>query len=81
LIESTETLSLKLTQPTGGATIGSPGKGISTTTTATQRFVYNTSTGDLFFDADGNQGTFGAIQVANLSNKASLRADSFSIGS
>jgi Ca2+-binding RTX toxin-like protein len=56
------------------------GRGISTATTASQRFIYNTTTGGLFFDADGNQTAFGAIQVATLSNKASLRADSFSIG-
>jgi YD repeat-containing protein len=56
------------------------GLGISSTATANQRFAYNTSTGALFFDADGNQGAFGAVQIATLTNKAVLRADSFSVG-
>ncbi|MBN3942352.1 calcium-binding protein [Nostoc sp. NMS9] len=38
-------------------------------TSASQRFIYNTSTGALFFDADGNQTGSSAVQIATLSNK------------
>lgn len=37
---------------------------LSTANNASQRFIYNTSTGALFFDADGNQTGFGAVQIA-----------------
>jgi Ca2+-binding RTX toxin-like protein len=45
------------------------GGGAMGVTSASQRFIYNTSTGALFFDADGNQTGFGAVQIATLSNK------------
>jgi Ca2+-binding RTX toxin-like protein len=48
------------------------GSGAVATTSASQRFIYNTSTGALFFDADGNQTGFGAVQIATLSNKPTI---------
>ncbi|MBE9107004.1 hypothetical protein IQ229_19345 [Nostoc cf. edaphicum LEGE 07299] len=45
------------------------GSGTVAATSASQRFIYNTSTGALFFDADGNQTGSSAVQIATLSNK------------
>ncbi|MBE9104681.1 hypothetical protein IQ229_06915 [Nostoc cf. edaphicum LEGE 07299] len=57
------------------------GSGAVATTSASQRFIYNTSTGALFFDADGNQTGFGAVQIATLSNKPLISGnDIFVIG-
>ncbi|MUG93294.1 hypothetical protein F7734_12990 [Scytonema sp. UIC 10036] len=61
---------------TFGATITSSqfliGSGAVAATNSSQRFIYNTTTGALFFDADGNQTGFGAVQVATLSNKPTI---------
>ncbi|MHC5739704.1 calcium-binding protein, partial [Nostoc sp.] len=57
------------------------GSGAVATTSGSQRFIYNTSTGALFFDADGNQTGFGAVQIATLSNKPTIGSnDIFVIG-
>ncbi|MEH1811619.1 MAG: hypothetical protein V7K26_28420 [Nostoc sp.] len=48
------------------------GSGAVATTSANQRFIYNISTSALFFDADGNQTGFGAVQIATLSNKPTI---------
>lgn len=48
------------------------GAGVTTANTAAQRFIYNTTTGDLYFDADGNGGTSAAVKFATLSNHAAL---------
>jgi Ca2+-binding RTX toxin-like protein len=55
------------------------GLGISTASTASQRFIYNQTNGKLFFDADGSQTAFSALQIATFSNKAELQSSSFSI--
>jgi serralysin len=41
----------------------------SAATTTSQRFIYNSTTGGLFFDADGAGSKFGAVQFATLDNK------------
>ncbi|MUH00351.1 hypothetical protein F7734_52020 [Scytonema sp. UIC 10036] len=64
----------------GGLTVGAAitssqfliGNGAVAATNSSQRFIYNTTTGTLFFDADGNQTAFGAVQVATLSNKPTI---------
>ena len=47
------------------------GAGITTANTGTQRVIYNTTTGDLYFDADGAGGV-DAVKFAVLSNHAAL---------
>jgi Ca2+-binding RTX toxin-like protein len=49
----------------------------SKATDANQRFVYNNSTGDLYFDGDGNQGKFAAEKIATFSNKAGISIGDF----
>jgi serralysin len=44
-----------------------------------QRFIYNSSNGDLFFDADGSAGASTTVKIGNLSNLASLGVSNFSI--
>ena len=55
------------------------GSGAVAATNASQRFIYNTSTGALFFDADGNQTGFGAVQIATLSNKPTIDGGDISV--
>ncbi|MFN9259386.1 calcium-binding protein, partial [Microcystis sp.] len=45
----------------------------TTALNASNRLIYNTITGDLFFDGDGT-GTLAAIQIATLSSKPTLTA-------
>lgn len=45
---------------------------------ANDRIVYNTSTGQLFYDADGN-GRGAAVLIATIANKAALTAADFSV--
>ena len=54
------------------------GAGVTSANTATQRLIYNTTTGDLFFDADGTGGT-AAVKFATLSNHAALTFDDFNV--
>jgi hypothetical protein len=52
----------------GSTLTGSPGwaeAGATVANTASQRFIYNLSNGDLFFDPDGT-GVLAATQIANL---------------
>ncbi len=50
----------------------------STATTSSQRFIYNSVSGGLFFDADGS-GATGAVQFATLSAGLTLGATDFTI--
>jgi RHS repeat-associated protein len=51
------------------------GSGAITPTSDTQRFIYNTASGALFFDADGNQSGFAAVQIATLTTKPLITTD------
>ncbi|MBE8968426.1 hypothetical protein IQ277_20030 [Nostocales cyanobacterium LEGE 12452] len=46
-------------------------------TTSTQRFIYNSTTGALFFDQDGSAGAFTQVQFAELSAGLSLTNNNF----
>ncbi|PSF36600.1 hypothetical protein C7H19_13040 [Aphanothece hegewaldii CCALA 016] len=48
------------------------GKGIKEAATTTQRIIYNTTKGTLFFDADGSDSTSIPIKIATLSGAPSL---------
>jgi Ca2+-binding RTX toxin-like protein len=48
----------------------------SQATTASQRFIYNSSTGGLYFDLDGS-GAAAAVQFATLSSRPTLTATDF----
>ncbi|MEO1146206.1 MAG: Ig-like domain-containing protein, partial [Cyanobacteria bacterium J06638_22] len=50
------------------------GVGVNSATTASERVLYDTTTGQLFYDADGSGNTFNAIHVATLTNGATLSA-------
>ncbi|MEH2445249.1 MAG: hypothetical protein V7K18_05560 [Nostoc sp.] len=46
-------------------------------TTNTQRFIYNSATGGLFFDQDGSASRFTQVQFAQLSTGLSLTEKNF----
>jgi Ca2+-binding RTX toxin-like protein len=46
-------------------TVGS-GAGFNAAASGNQLFIYDTTSKALYFDADGSGGTFGAVQIANL---------------
>ncbi|MHC5860329.1 calcium-binding protein [Nostoc sp.] len=48
------------------------GAGITTANTTTQRLIYNTTNGALFFDADGSLGGSAPLQIATLSGNPAL---------
>ncbi len=52
------------------------GAGIVTANAPGQRLIYNTSTGALYFDADGN-GSLSALQLATLNRQPSLTSADF----
>jgi Ca2+-binding RTX toxin-like protein len=49
----------------------------SRTTTEAQRFIYKNTTGELFFDGDGNLGQFSAQKIATFSNFSALSTSDF----
>lgn len=61
-----------------GSTAYVEGSGKTTADSASQRLIYNTTTGDLFYDADGN-GRAAAVKVAIIGNKADLSHTDFEI--
>jgi Ca2+-binding RTX toxin-like protein len=71
----------------GGLAAGNPllsgqirlGAGVTTANTSAQRFLFNTSNGNLYFDADG-VGGIGAVQIAKLEGVTGLTSNDFQIG-
>jgi Ca2+-binding RTX toxin-like protein len=63
---------------TVGSTAYVEGSGKTTADSAAQRLIYNTTTGDLFYDADGN-GRAAAVKVAIIGNKGDLSHTDFEI--
>jgi serralysin len=61
-----------------GALNASAFKNVATgTVDASDRILYDSSTGALYFDRDGSEGTYGTVQFAILENKAAITADDF----
>jgi VCBS repeat-containing protein len=54
------------------------GAGVTMATTADQRFIYDSATGNLYFDADGN-GAAASVLMSNLTNVGALTASDFVI--
>ena len=54
------------------------GAGVTTANAATQRVIYDTTTGDLYFDADGT-GATAAVKFATLTNLAALTFGDFHV--
>ena len=52
------------------------GAGFTTADDSSDRIIYNTTSGALFYDADGS-GVAAAVQIALIGNKAALTADDF----
>jgi Ca2+-binding RTX toxin-like protein len=48
-------------------------------TNADQRFIYKNTTGELYFDRDGNLGSFAADKIATFSNLSGLSTNDFMI--
>ncbi|MEO1431886.1 MAG: calcium-binding protein, partial [Cyanobacteria bacterium J06633_8] len=63
---------------TAGGTISEDqiliGSSLFSADSATQRFIYDTNSGTLLFDADGNQTGFDAVQIARLLSKPTITA-------
>ncbi|NJL78271.1 MAG: hypothetical protein HC917_04400 [Richelia sp. SM2_1_7] len=55
------------------------GNGTVAANSATERFIYDTNSGALFFDGDGNQSGFEAVQIATLSNAPTVSANNIFI--
>ncbi|WP_292705211.1 MULTISPECIES: calcium-binding protein [unclassified Nostoc] len=68
----------------GGLSIGSLSANQFTigtsATTSDQRFIYDDSTGGLFFDQDGSAGDFTQVKFAQLSTGLSLTNNNFVVG-
>ncbi|OKH24393.1 hypothetical protein FACHB389_29945 [Nostoc calcicola FACHB-389] len=55
------------------------GAGITTANTTNQRFIYNTTNGALFYDADGSLGGSAPLQIATLSGNPTLNNSNIAI--
>jgi Ca2+-binding RTX toxin-like protein len=55
------------------------GAGVTGADTTSQLFIYNTTSGDLFFDADGSGAASSAIQIAKLTVNLGLGVGDFQI--
>ncbi len=78
-------IQLSKTVFTGFSAVGSitstaflSGAGKNTATTADQKLIYDSSSGKLYYDADGS-GSASAIQIALIGNKAALTSSAFEI--
>lgn len=55
------------------------GAGVNTANSASQRIIYNSTTGDVYFDADGSGTGFTAVKFAVVANHAALTFDDFNV--
>jgi Ca2+-binding RTX toxin-like protein len=85
-ISGTDKVDVSATEFGGGLVAGTAllnnqirvGAGVTTANSATQRFLFNTNNGNLYFDADGVGGS-GAVQIAKLESVTSLNINDFQI--
>jgi Ca2+-binding RTX toxin-like protein len=86
-VSGTDKIGISQSEYGGGLTAGNPllssqirlGAGVSSANSASQRFLFNTSNGNLYFDADG-MGGIGAVQIAKLEGVTGLTSNDFQIG-
>ena len=86
-ISGTDKISISQSEYGGGLIAGNPllssqirlGAGVSGANSASQRFLFNTTNGNLYFDADG-VGGIGAVQIAKLEGVTGLSAGDFHVG-
>jgi Ca2+-binding RTX toxin-like protein len=86
-VSGTDKIAISQSEFGGGLTAGNPllssqirlGAGVSSANSASQRFLFNTSNGNLYFDADG-MGGIGAVQIAKLEGVTGLTSNDFQIG-
>ena len=55
------------------------GAGVTTAGDADDYVIYDSSTGNLYYDADGNAGAFAAVQFATVSSTPPLTVDDFAV--
>jgi Ca2+-binding RTX toxin-like protein len=55
------------------------GAGITAPNSSSQRFIYNTTNGALFYDADGNGAVSSAVQIATLTGLPAIAANHIAI--
>jgi Ca2+-binding RTX toxin-like protein len=86
-VSGTDKIGISQSEFGGGLTAGNPllssqirlGAGVSSANNSAQRFLFNTSNGNLYFDADGIGGV-GAVQIAKLEGGTGLSTGDFQIG-
>jgi Ca2+-binding RTX toxin-like protein len=86
-VSGTDKISISQSEFGGGLTAGNPllssqiriGAGVSSANSASQRFLFNTTNGNLYFDADGIGGV-GAVQIGKLEGVSGLSTGDFHIG-
>jgi Ca2+-binding RTX toxin-like protein len=86
-VSGTDKIGISQSEFGGGLTAGNPllsgqirlGAGVTTANSASQRFLFNTTNGNLYFDADGIGG-IGAVQIGKLDGVTGLSAGDFQIG-
>jgi Ca2+-binding RTX toxin-like protein len=86
-VSGTDKIGISAAEFGGGLVAGNPllssqirlGAGVTTANTSAQRFLFNSTNGNLYFDADGVGGV-GAVQIAKLEGVTGLSYGDFQIG-
>jgi trimeric autotransporter adhesin len=86
-ISGTDKIAISQSEFGGGLTAGNPllssqirlGAGVSSANNSAQRFLFNTTNGNLYFDADGVGGV-AAVKIAKLEGVSGLTSSDFQIG-
>ena len=63
----------------GASVVLSSGSSTPAATGTSSQFLYNTSTGALYFDQDGIGSAYGSIQIASLTGQKTLSASDFQV--